>query len=170
MISRHWGPPREISWSWKSSGNLSESKRRPGSWNNTGEYDRGQAGERGAQVSYDSTNLRPIVQADERKRELKCITPSRCVGGPEDVVELLLLGRRGHGTRLVAPESKAEASLMRVVDVPMENERVDAFERLHLLPCIGESSRLKRLAVGAIRRVKSLLAENDPAGLPSEPE
>ena len=50
---------------------------------------------------------------------------------------------------------------MGIIDLPMQDEGVDAIKRLDLLIGVAKCRGLQRFSLRAIWRVKSLLAENN---------
>ena len=55
-----------------------------------------------------------------------------------------------------------------MVDMPMQDKGIDALEHRNLPVGVTVRGGLYRLAVGLLRRVKSLFTQNDSAWLPLE--
>src|SRR5690349_15400969 len=63
------------------------------------------------------------------------------------------------------PEPQVEPPFTRMIDMPMQNEGIDAVQSIHFDPGITVSRSLCGIAGGSPVRVKSLLGKYDPPRL-----
>ena len=95
----------------------------------------------------------PRFHSDYRERKGKGLLPIRHIGVAENFVDLLFRERLASAT----PQPEVQAAFGRMIDLPMEDERIDTGKMRGAVIGIGVGGRLDLFSIRAIRAVETLL-------------